>query len=150
MLRFLSSFLCFIAFVSFGDAAGNTSTAALDALVQRQLPFHSDQFVFTVEPQVKVNMKNNSTLDTFTLSDGSDGKINIECSTLSACARGLYTYVYLFDPIDRRYLTEIGKVDIYWTGSRLSQISQTLPPVGKNISREAVVPWRYHFNTGLT
>ena len=37
-------------------------------------------------------------------------------------------------------------MDIYWTGSRLSQIT-TLPPVGKNITRQAVVPWRYHFNT---
>jgi hypothetical protein len=38
-------------------------------------------------------------------------------------------------------------VDIYWTASRFDELS-TLPPVGKNISRQAVVPWRYHFNTG--
>jgi len=49
-----------------------------------------------------------------------------------------------------RYLTEIGKVDIYWTGSRLGQISAQLPPVGQNISRQAIVPWRYHFNTGTS
>ena|SRR5579859_2311511 len=51
---------------------------------------------------------------------------------------------------DGRYLTEIGKVDIYWTGSRLTQLSSIIPPVGKNISRQAVVPWRYHFNTGTS
>lgn len=50
--------------------------------------------------------------------------------------------------VDNRYLTEIGKVDVYWTGSRLSQLPEQLPPVGKNISRQAIVPWRYHFNTG--
>jgi Alpha-N-acetylglucosaminidase (NAGLU) tim-barrel domain len=49
-----------------------------------------------------------------------------------------------------RYLTEIGKVDIYWTGSRLGELPQVLPPVGSNITRQAIVPWRYHFNTGTT
>jgi hypothetical protein len=48
---------------------------------------------------------------------------------------------------DRRYLTEIGKVDIYWTGSRLKDLS-ILPPVGTNLTRQAIVPLRYHFNTG--
>jgi len=73
---------------------GNTSTAGLDALVQRQLPFHADQFVFHIAPQVAVNVKSHTELDTFTLFDA-DGKINIECSTRVACARGLYTYVLL-------------------------------------------------------
>jgi hypothetical protein len=49
-----------------------------------------------------------------------------------------------------RYLTEIAKVDIYWTGSRLTRLPPIIPPVGKNISRQAIVPWRYHFNTGTT
>ena len=94
-------------------------------------------------------MQTHSALDTFTLFDGGDGKVHIACSTKSACARGLYTYAHtpsLY--VDSRYLTEIGKVDIYWTGSRLGQISERLPPIGKNISRQAIVPWRYHFNTG--
>jgi alpha-N-acetylglucosaminidase len=97
MRGFLLSLICLVGLVSLGDAAGNTSTAALEALVQRQLPFHRDQFVFELEPQVKVNMKTHSALDVFTLSDGSDGKIHIECSTISACARGLYTYLSLLD-----------------------------------------------------
>lgn len=133
-----------------GSAQGNTS--ALDALVLRQLPFHADSFVFHLpEEEVQVNVRTHSALDTFTLFDGSDGKVNIECSTKSACSRGLYTYI---SPAtievdgEYRYLTEIGKVDIYWTGSRLGQLSTQLPPVGKNISRQAIVPWRYHFNTG--
>ena len=136
--------------LSLCDAAvENTSTAALEALVQRQLPFHADSFVFHLDAQVQIDMKTHSALDTFTLFDGGDGKVHIECSTKSACARGLYTYnpsIQLC--VDYRYLTEIGKVDVYWTGSRLGQISEQLPPVGKNISRQAIVPWRYHFNTG--
>jgi hypothetical protein len=48
---------------------------------------------------------------------------------------------------DCRYLTEIGKVDVYWTGSRLKELS-ILPPIGANLTRQAIVPLRYHFNTG--
>jgi hypothetical protein len=90
-MYFLVSLLGFFAFASFVSAVDNTSTAALDALVQRQLPFHSDKFVFRLKTEAKVNMKTATELDTFTLSDGSNGTINIECSTRSACARGLYT-----------------------------------------------------------
>jgi hypothetical protein len=61
---------------------------------------------------------------------------------------GLVALSYLI--LMYRYLTEIAKVDIYWTGSRLTQLSPIIPPVGKNISRQAVVPWRYHFNTGTS
>ena len=123
---------------------------ALEALVQRQLPFHADSFVFHLEEEVPVNMKTYSALDTFTLFDGDDGKVNIECSTRSACARGLYTYLLPAAIVadGNRYLTEIGKADIYWTGSRLGQLPEQLPPVGQNVSRQAIVPWRYHFNTG--
>jgi len=88
MVPFLS--LIFLPFC-ICDVVGNTSTAALEALVQRQIPFHADKFVFHIEPQVQINMKNYSALDTFTLFDGSDGNVHIECSTRSACARGLYT-----------------------------------------------------------
>ena len=84
--------LALFALFSFGDAMDNTSTAALDALVLRQLPFHADKFIFHLEPQAKISIKTHSALDTFALSDGSNGTINIECSTRSACARGLYTY----------------------------------------------------------
>ena len=72
---------------------GNTrnGTAALEALVARQLPFHNDSFVFHLAQQQKINIKTHAELDTFTLFDR-DGKVNIECSTISACTRGLYTY----------------------------------------------------------
>jgi Alpha-N-acetylglucosaminidase (NAGLU) N-terminal domain len=80
----LLGFFAFAWFVSALDAA-------LDALVQRQLPFHKDKFVFHLETEARVDMKTPTALDTFTLSDGSNATIIIECSTRSACARGLYT-----------------------------------------------------------
>jgi alpha-N-acetylglucosaminidase len=86
----LLSLAVFVGLICGGAAQGNTS--ALDALVQRQLPFHADSFVFHLEEEVQVNVRTHSALDTFTLFDGSDGKVNIECSTKSACSRGLYTY----------------------------------------------------------
>ena len=76
----------------FSTVWAQNGTAALEALVQRQLPFHNDSFVFHLAPQQAINIKTYSELDTFTLFDA-NGKINIECSTTSACARGLYTYL---------------------------------------------------------
>lgn len=37
-------------------------------------------------------------------------------------------------------------MDIWWTGSRLHEL-QTLPKVGKPVTRSAIVPYRYYFNT---
>jgi hypothetical protein len=90
MYRLVSLLVALFAFVSFGDAAGDP---ALDALVQRRLSPFADKFVFDVEPQVKVNIKTYSALDTFTVSDGSNDTILVQCSSRSACARGLYTYL---------------------------------------------------------
>src|SRR5271156_4994055 len=66
--------------------------SALKALVERRLKEHSNQFVFHLQPQVKVNFKTHAELDTFTVFNADDGKVHVECSTTSACARGLYTY----------------------------------------------------------
>jgi alpha-N-acetylglucosaminidase len=89
-------FVLLCLFVSLGNAQnaqnGNTrnGTAALEALVARQLPFHNNSFIFHLAQQQKINIKTHAELDTFTLFDR-DGKVHIECSTISACARGLYT-----------------------------------------------------------
>ena len=59
----------------------------LYALVQRRIPSHNKSFNFVLKPD-------NSTLDTFTLSDSDcqgDAQIDIQCTSISACARGLYT-----------------------------------------------------------
>jgi len=70
----------------------NASTLGIEALVERQLPRHKHDFVFHLEPQTAaINAKTHSTLDTFTLFDA-DRKVNIQCNTISACSRGLYTY----------------------------------------------------------
>lgn len=44
-------------------------------------------------------------------------------------------------------MTEVGGVDIFWTGSRLDEIQSPLPKVGTPITGSAIVPYRYHFNT---
>ena len=59
----------------------------LYALVQRRIPSHNKSFNFVLKPD-------NSTLDTFALSDSDyqgDAQIDIQCTSISACARGLYT-----------------------------------------------------------
>ncbi|KIP04165.1 glycoside hydrolase family 89 protein [Phlebiopsis gigantea 11061_1 CR5-6] len=97
-------------------------------IIERRMPRHVGQFTIkSVEGDG----------DAFTVSDTTSprGGITIECTTTSACARGLYTYV-----------TEVGGVDIFWTGSRLNEL-QILPQVGKPITGSAIVPYRYHFNT---
>ncbi|KAG0708509.1 glycoside hydrolase family 89 protein [Suillus ampliporus] len=111
-----------------GDVSG------LYALVKRRMPSHSNAFTFNLSTIAS------SDLDTFTMRDAShdegDAEIYIECTTLSACARGLHAYV-----------TEFGGVDIWWTGSRLDQLPHKLPTVNKPVTRSAIVPYRYFFNT---
>ena len=76
-----------------GGCHGQGNATALEALLARQLPFHADKFVFHLQYETVVNMKTSADLDTFTIFDGAgDGKIHIECSTKSACSRGVYTY----------------------------------------------------------
>ncbi|GBE77354.1 Alpha-N-acetylglucosaminidase [Sparassis crispa] len=109
--------------------ASSSDVQGIYSLVQRLIPQHQNSFTFNL-----VEGKG----DVFTISDtsGSNGAITVDCTTTSACARGLYTYV-----------TEFGGVDIYWTGSRLNQLPSELPPVGSPVSGSAIVPYRYFFNT---
>ncbi|EIW77482.1 glycoside hydrolase family 89 protein [Coniophora puteana RWD-64-598 SS2] len=134
-----------LGFVSLvGSIVGATSTAlsanssesdplqGLYALVQRRIPSHAHSFTFSF------TNSSDSELDTFTLTDAVNKTraIHVECNTVSACSRGLYTY-----------LTEYGGVDIWWTGSRLDQLPAPLPAVKTAVTRSAIVPYRYMFNT---
>ncbi|KAH9830950.1 alpha-N-acetylglucosaminidase [Rhodofomes roseus] len=108
--------------------AATTSLDGIYSLVQRQIPEHADSFTFSL-------IQGDG--DTFVISDSTEATIvDIQCSTVSACARGLYTY-----------LTQFGGVDIWWTGSRLSLLPTPLPAVGTPVNGTAIVPYRYHFNT---
>jgi len=111
-----------------GAALADAATTSLDgiyALVQRQIPQHENSFTFTL-------IEGDG--DSFIISDtsGGTGGITVECTTVSACARGVTRY---------------GGVDIWWTGSRLSELPVILPSVGQPVNGSAVVPYRYHFNT---
>ncbi|KAI0785331.1 alpha-N-acetylglucosaminidase [Irpex lacteus] len=105
------------------------SLSGIHSLVRRRIPQHANSFQFNII---------NGTGDSFTVSDTDSeaGGVTIGCTTLSACARGLYTYC-----------TEVGNVDIWWTGSRLHELKTPLPKVGNTIHGSSIVPWRYHFNT---
>ncbi|TCD70100.1 hypothetical protein EIP91_004829 [Steccherinum ochraceum] len=110
-------------------AAKPSPLDGVTALVKRRIPKHANNFTFQLVE---------GTPDSFTVSDskGQKGGITVQCTTVSACSRGLYTY-----------LTEFGGVDIWWTGSRLDQLPTRLPSVGSPVNGSSIVPWRYHFNT---
>lgn len=65
--------------------ASSLSLTGLHSLVQRRIPQHADKFQFNVI---------DGTGDSFTISDSTTepGAVIVDCTTLSACARGLYTY----------------------------------------------------------
>ncbi len=58
--------------------------AGIYGIVQRRMPEHADDFTFKLI---------NGTGDSFVISDtkGHDGRITVKCTTVNACARGLYT-----------------------------------------------------------
>ena len=97
VMRFLES-LKSIVFLGAVACAGFTSAhsddiSGLYALVRRRMPCHSDAFTFNLSTTM------GSGLDTFTVRSALDSEgdgvseICIECTTISACARGLYTCV---------------------------------------------------------
>ncbi|KAI8998498.1 alpha-N-acetylglucosaminidase [Trametes punicea] len=126
------NFICkgLLAFLAFGLAAGRVTgkddLQGIYALAKRRVPKHADAFSFSLIPGEP---------DAFEISDVRNG-IQVQCTTVSACARGFYTY-----------LTQYGGVDIWWTGSRLDELPAKLPKVGGTVKGKAIVPYRYHFNT---
>ena len=79
-------------------AASSPSLTGLHSLVQRRIPQHADKFQFNII---------DGTGDSFTVSDSTTapGGITVECTTLSACARGLYTYAPPFPYESQTFLT---------------------------------------------
>ena len=109
------------------------STAGIEALVQRRLPQHADDFSFTLANGSYATAIN----DQYVVGNGENGTIAISGNSPIALASGL-----------RWYLTTYTKVDIYWfIGSRLHLAPQHLPPVNGTYTGSSTVPWRYHFNT---
>ncbi|KAJ3481877.1 hypothetical protein NLI96_g7363 [Meripilus lineatus] len=106
----------------------STDICGLSSLIHRRLPsIHHSSFTFHLI---------NGEGDAFNVTDTSIlGGITVSCTTTSACARGLYTY-----------LTQRAGVDIWWTGSRLDNLPLFLPRVGRTLSGKAIVPYRYYFN----
>ncbi|KAF8511074.1 alpha-N-acetylglucosaminidase [Hysterangium stoloniferum] len=106
-------------------------TGSLDgihALLKQCIPSHANSFKFEL-----VDSDN----DSFILANSKSKHtsqpqpIDTKCTSVSACTCGLYMY-----------LTELGNVDIHWTGSHLDQLLKHL--VRKHNS---IVPYMYYFNT---
>ncbi|KAK5110216.1 hypothetical protein LTR62_006212 [Meristemomyces frigidus] len=140
-MRFLSFATCALAAFSTSLAAQNLSTAGIEALVQRRLPSHANDFVFTLTNSPSSYTPTNTSTpkpnDEYTVSNAPNNAIHITGSTPIALATGL-----------RWYLTTYVHVDIYWfIGSRLHLAPQTLPRVNSTYHGSSIVPWRYHFNT---
>ncbi|RDX54615.1 alpha-N-acetylglucosaminidase [Lentinus brumalis] len=120
----LLALLSFGLVVTVSDAKPNLD--GIYALAKRRVPTHAHAFSFSLA---------DGDTDSFVVSDAPAG-IHVECTTVSACARGFYTY-----------LTTHGGTDIWWTGSRLAHLPAHLPKVGTPLQASAIVPYRYHFNT---
>lgn len=63
--------------------------AGIHALVKRRLPHHANSFNFELAQ---------GTGDSFVVND-SEGGIVVQCTTISACARGLYTCVKVYSNV---------------------------------------------------
>ncbi|KAJ4377746.1 hypothetical protein N0V83_000576 [Neocucurbitaria cava] len=117
-------------------AAATLSTQGLYDLVERRLPGHSNDFVFTLNDTAHTNSSKPPN-DAYLVSTHNNGSISIEGNSLSALASGL-----------RRYFVDVAHVDMYWfIGSRLNQTTSPLPRPTESITGSSIVPWRYYFNT---
>lgn len=84
MQKVLSLGLLVLSAILVEAAASSSSLDGLHALVQRRLPDHASSFTFQLV---------GGEVDSFVVSDteGKLGGITVECTTVSACGRGLYT-----------------------------------------------------------
>ena len=116
-----------------GAVASATSTQGLYDLVERRLPGHCEDFVFTLHPETNSSAVIN---DAYSISS-ENGSIAIQGTSLSALATGL-----------RRYFTDVAHADVYWfIGNQLEEAISPLPRPNGTISGKSIVPWRYYFNT---
>jgi len=122
-----------------GISIASPSTIGIEGLMQRRMPKHAEQFVFSLTNDMVGYSTSNiaKDVDEYTISNGPNGKIEISGNSPIALANGL-----------RHYLTNYAHVDIYWyPGSQLDQAPAHLPPVNSTYHGTSIVPWRYHFNT---
>ncbi|KAH8900379.1 putative alpha-N-acetylglucosaminidase [Thozetella sp. PMI_491] len=114
------------------------STKGVEALVQRRLPQHAASFQFAI---ANASDSSGSSLDSYTVSSTSDGKILVQGNTASALLTGLHAY-----------LSDVLHVDIWWfsVGSQLDQAPPELPALATPLVGSSIVQYRYHFNTVTT
>ena len=74
--------LCFALAVSAVNATASRSLDGIYALAKRRLPSHAHSFSFALI---------DGDSDAFVVSDTHENGKHVECTTVNACARGLYT-----------------------------------------------------------
>lgn len=84
-MRFLQLVCLLPAALSSVVAASAPSTAGITAFVKRRLPHHADSFEFVVSNPTKSSTKEN---DSYSVSSGSNGKIKVQGTSLSAVMQG--------------------------------------------------------------
>jgi len=115
------------------------STAGLSNLVARRLPQHVNDFKFQIVNATSIGVTNSSYHDSYTVTSASNGTISIHGTTISALSQGLH-----------RYVADVLHLDIYWfVGSRLYLAPSPLPAFNGTLRGSSIIPWRYHFNTGM-
>ncbi|PQK12588.1 hypothetical protein BB8028_0003g12050 [Beauveria bassiana] len=118
-------------------ASTTTSTDGVTAFITRRLPDHAANFQVSIDNAAATSATSS---DRYTVSSGSNGKIQIQGTSPSAVLQGLH-----------RYLADVAHVDIWWfVGSELDKAPKTLPRLNKTLEGASIVPYRYHWNTVTT
>jgi alpha-N-acetylglucosaminidase len=95
-MQILSLISGLLAIASTAIAAPTTisqpSTTGIESLLQRRLPQHAEKFEFSI-----VNATSLGENDVYAVSNGKNGKIQVEGSSLSALATG---YVFCLSPFE--------------------------------------------------
>ena len=102
-------------------------TAGVEGLARRVVGDKAERFAFVLDEN------RSSEKEYFVLSSREDGKIVVKANTVSAQCAGLGWY-----------LRHVAKVQVFWEG--VSRIPETLPPVTKEIRKEAPYRYRVAFN----
>ena len=131
-MHFLASIATALAVTT--TVASASTTAGIEALVQRRMPGHVDDFSFSLTSASNTSAAQD---DCYTVANGPNNTIAISGSSPSALAYGL-----------RYYLATYAHVDLWWfIGSRLHLAPSPLPKLNGTYEGGSIVPWRYHFNT---
>lgn len=145
----------------FASSASADYMQGIYDLVRRRMPQHADSFQFSLLDTVNDQPDHaNQVKDQYVVSSLQNGTILIEGNSLSALSYGyvntqvvLTCFLLMLTQTSlslHRYLADVAHVDMWWfIGNRLDVAPEELPAIQQPLTGSSVVPWRYHFNTGI-